>query len=41
MQILEFISKFSKEQSCKEYFRDIQMKGEMFEKNADTKSITG
>jgi len=26
MKILEFVSKFSDEQSCKEYFRDIRMK---------------
>jgi hypothetical protein len=33
MKILEFVSKFSDEQSCKEYFRDIRMKeGEVCKK---------
>jgi len=37
MKILEFVSKFSDEQSCKEYFRDNLMKEGMVCKKCESK----
>jgi hypothetical protein len=41
MKLLEFMSNFSDEERCKEYYRDIRQKEALFVKSVDVKNIIG